>query len=167
MKTLVIYKSLSGFTKKYAGWIAEELRAELLDIKFLKKDTLTRYGTIIFGGSLHVTGISGVDIIKKKMGKLKDKNIIIFAVGASPANDAIVKELIEKNFSAEEQNKIKLYYLRGGFNFDKLDILNKIIMTLLKWKLYFKKNKSPDEAGMLAAFSKPVDFTRKENINIW
>ncbi len=40
MKTLVVYKSLSGFTKKYAGWIGEELQAELLNIKFLRKDTL-------------------------------------------------------------------------------------------------------------------------------
>ena len=57
-----------------------------------------------------------------------------------------------------------LLFLRGGFNFNKLDILNKIIMTLFEWKLCFKKNKSPDEAGMLTAFSKSAHFTRKENI---
>ncbi len=97
------------------------------------------------------------------MGKLKDRHIIIFAVGASPPGETIVKELVEENFSVEEQNRINLYYLRGGFNFNKLDILHKIIMTLFKWKLLLRKNKSPDAAGMLAAYSKPIGFTRKDN----
>ena len=33
MKTVVVYKSISGFTKKYAEWIAHELRADLLGAK--------------------------------------------------------------------------------------------------------------------------------------
>ena len=37
-------------------------------------------------------------------------------------------------------------------------------MTLLKWKIKLKRHKTPDEKGMLAAYSKPMDFTKKENI---
>ena len=32
MKTVVIYKSRTGFTKKYAEWISEELSADIFDV---------------------------------------------------------------------------------------------------------------------------------------
>ncbi len=32
MKTIVIYKSATGFTKKYAQWIAEALSADLFAV---------------------------------------------------------------------------------------------------------------------------------------
>jgi len=37
-------------------------------------------------------------------------------------------------------------------------------MTLMKWKIKSKQDKTPDEKGMLAAYSKPMDFTKKESI---
>ena len=36
-------------------------------------------------------------------------------------------------------------------------------MTLFKWITQLKRDKTPDEKGMLAAYSKPIDFTKKEN----
>jgi len=33
MNTVVVYKSISSFTKKYAEWISEELRADLLRLE--------------------------------------------------------------------------------------------------------------------------------------
>ena len=37
MKTLVVYTSQTGFTKKYAGWIAEEMNADIYDLNDAKK----------------------------------------------------------------------------------------------------------------------------------
>ena len=164
MKTVVVYKSISGFTKKYAEWIAEELEADLLRIEKIDIDILLKYEIIIYGGSLHAVGISGVNIIKNNLNKLRDKNIIIFTTGASLAKESIVSEVKDSNFSAEEQKQIQFYYFRGGFDFNKLNLINKILMTLLKWKIKLKRHKTPDEKGMLAAYSKPMDFTKKENI---
>ena len=39
MKTLVIYTSQTGFTKRYAAWISEELNADIYDLKDVKKKT--------------------------------------------------------------------------------------------------------------------------------
>ena len=33
MKTLVIYTSQTGFTKKYADWLADEMGADIFDLK--------------------------------------------------------------------------------------------------------------------------------------
>jgi len=43
MKTVVVYKSISGFTKKYAEWIAEELDADLFRIEKIDIDILLKY----------------------------------------------------------------------------------------------------------------------------
>ncbi len=164
MKTVVVYKSISGFTKKYAEWIAEELETDLLRLKKIDIDILLKYDTIIYGGSLHAVGISGVNIIKNNLNRLKDKNIIVFTTGASPSKESAISEVKDSNFSVEEQKQIQFYYFRGGFDFNKLNFTNKILMTLMKWKIKLKCHKTPDEKGMLAAFSKPMDFTKKENI---
>lgn len=164
MKTVVVYKSISCFTKKYAEWIAEELEADLLGVEKIDIDILLKYDIIIYGGSLHAVGISGVNIIKNNLNKLKDKNIIIFTTGASPSKESTISEVKDSNFSVKEQKQLQFYYFRGGFDFNKLNFTNKILMTLMKWKIKLKRHKTPDEKGMLAAFSKAMDFTKKKNI---
>ena len=113
---------------------------------------------------LHAVGINGIKMIKENFPQLADKKIIVFAVGASPPKENIPEEIATKNFSVEQQKNLKLFYLRGGFCFDKLDFTNKIVMTLFRVRLSLKKSKTPDERGMLAAYSRPIDCTRKENI---
>lgn len=164
LQTVVIYRSTSGFTKRYAEWIAEELKADLFEARKIDGSKLADCDLIVFGGSLHAVGISGIKIIKENLTQLADKKVIVFAVGASPPKENITEEITTKNFSVDQQKNIKLFYLRGGFCFDKLDFTNKIVMTLFRVRLSLKKNRTPDEKGMLAAYSSPIDCTRKENI---
>lgn len=166
MKTIVIYKSKTGFTKKYAEWIAEELSADIFDASKVNINMLNKYDTVVYGGSLYAVGIIGVKLIKKNINKLKHKRLVVFATGASPSRDNDINQIINKNFTVDEQKYIKFFYLRGGFNYKKLNPFDKFLMTLLKWKIKSKKQKelSADEIGMLAIYDKPIDFTDKKNI---
>ncbi len=166
MKTVVIYKSETGFTRKYAEWIAKDLKADIFDASKVKADTLAVYDTIIFGGSLHAVGISGIKLIKRNLDMLNGKRIVVFTTGASPFKEGIVDEITQANFIQDELKLIRLFYLRGGFDYSKLKPFSKILMTLMKWKMKSKKKEelSSDERGMLAAYDKPVDFTKRENI---
>lgn len=40
MKKIVVYQSGTGFTAKYADWIAEELGCEAKEYKYVKADEL-------------------------------------------------------------------------------------------------------------------------------
>jgi menaquinone-dependent protoporphyrinogen IX oxidase len=164
MKSIVIYKSISGFTQKYAQWIAQDLKADLFTSKELKGKSLIDYDTIIFGGSLHAVGINGIDALKSQLTSLKNKKVIVFAVGASPFSPEVFTEVLNKNFSDEQQANIRFFYFRGGFDYSKLDFKNKALMTLLKWKLLSSKHKTSEEAGMLAAYSKPFDEVKRQNL---
>jgi menaquinone-dependent protoporphyrinogen IX oxidase len=169
MNTIVVYKSKSGFVRNYAEWIAEELSADIFEASEVNINMLTKYNIVIYGGSLHAVGINGIKFISKNIDKLKDKKIVVFASGASPSSEKVIKEVLANNFSADQQNYIKFFYLRGGFNYNKLPPFDKVLMTLLKWKIKSKKKQNkelmPDEIGMLAVLENPADFTKRENID--
>ncbi len=165
MKTVVIYKSKTGFTKKYAEWIAEGLSADIFDVSNVDANIVTAYDTVIYGGSLYAVGIIGVKYITQNMDKLKDKKIVVFATGASPSSKEVISEVRNKNFTPEEQKHIQFFYLRGGFDYSKLNPFDKVLMTLLKWKIKMKKELTTDGKGMLAMYDKPIDFTIKKNID--
>jgi len=166
MKSVVVYSSITGFTRKYAEWIADDLSCNILRVEDATLERLLEYDTIVYGGSLHAAGIAGIRIIKTNLSKLTNKNLVIFATGASPYKEKVLDEIIEKNFTPEEEKQVKVFYLRGGFNYSKLNFTNKVLMFLFKWSLLMKpgNKRTPDEIGMLASYAHPVDFTKKENI---
>lgn len=166
MRTLVIYKSNTGFVKKYAEWISQELSADMIEVSMVNPSMLSLYDTIIYGGSLHAVGIIGINFLKKNLDKLREKKVIVFATGATPYREETIKEVCDKNFTLEEQEYINFFYLRGGFDFSKLKLLDKFLMTILWIKIKMKKQSelTPDEKGMLASYNKPADFTKKEYI---
>lgn len=166
MKAIVLYRSISGITKKYAQWIAEELGADLLDCRELEPQTLSGYDLIIFGGSLHVGGINGIDCIKRNFAALAGKRVIIFATGGSSPREGLVEEILAANFSEEHRKRLRLFYFRGGFDYRKLGTKDKILMTVRKWTLQRKKRQEllPDEKDFLAAYANPVDVTKKDDI---
>jgi len=94
----------------------------------------------------------------------KENGVISVAVGASPVNEETVEEIRNNNFSRAELKIIQFYYLRGGFNYDKLPFFDKILIKLLQLKLKRKKFLTPDQRGMLNVYKEPADFSRRENI---
>lgn len=169
MKAVVLYKSKTGFTRKYAEWIAKELSADIFDASGVTVKMLEDYDTVIYGGRLHAVGIDGVKLITRNFDKLKNKKIVVFASGASPSREEVINEVTNANFTPEQQKHIKFFYMRGGFDYSRLPFFDKVLMQLLKRKILNKKKKgeelTSDEKGMLAIYDRPVDYTIKENIN--
>lgn len=164
MKTIVIYKSKSGFTKTYAELIAEALQCDLKENKDLSVKDIAGYDTIICGGGLYAVRINGVDFIKKNWNEIKDKNLIVWATGSSPGREEELQALWKNNFSEEQIRKLKLFYLRGGFDYKKLNAADKLVMSMLKIKLKATKDRTEDEEGMLQAYDIPEYHMSKENI---
>jgi len=165
MKAIVIYKSKTGFAKKYAQWIAEELAADIFDATKITIDTLKDYDAVIYGAGLYAIGINGVKLVTNNIDKLKDKKIVVFATGVTPSRTSDIDKVRDNNFTEEQQQHIRFFYLRGGFDYSRLTFIDKVLMTLLKWKIKCKKELTPDETGMLAVYNKPIDYTVKKNIN--
>lgn len=55
MKTIVVYQSKTGYTKKYAQWLYESLACPLKPLKDLKEDDLKGCDLIIYGGGVYAS----------------------------------------------------------------------------------------------------------------
>ena len=100
-KILVVYKSKTGYTKKYAQWLSQELSCDIKENSKLTLKDLTPYDTIIYGGGLYAVGINGLTLIKKNFESLKDKKLIVFAVGATPPREKDLQKVWEANLTEE------------------------------------------------------------------
>ena len=165
IETIVIYKSKTGFTKRYAEFITEDLDAEIYELHEIKIEDIDKYDTIIYGGGLYAGCINGIDFINKNIDILKKHKVIVFATGLCSGSDDEINNMKNSNFNQEQIKYIDFFYLRGGFNFSNLSIVDKILMTLMKLKLKFKKNLSNDEKGLLNAYEHPIDFVDRKNIS--
>ena len=67
MKTIVIYNSKTGFTKRYARWIADAAHADCMELSEAKKKNLTTYEAIIFGGWACAGSISKISWFKENI----------------------------------------------------------------------------------------------------
>lgn len=165
-KTIIVYKTKYGSAKRYAEWIAEELKADIFERSKVRLADLLKYDTIVYGGSVYAVGILGISLIKKNFGKLRDKKVVVFSVGASPAHSEALNDIKNKNFTNEMKEKIHYFHLRGGFDFSRLNPVDKLLMSLLKKILKRKKEEelTDDEKGMLAMCDHPSDWTDKKAI---
>ena len=165
MKTVIIYKSKYGYTKKYAHWISEKMNADIYEVSEADKLGFSVYDTVIYGGGLYAGGINGIGYVKGVFDKISSKNIIVFTVGLADPNvqsnvDGITAH-IDKDFSPAMRQKIKAFHLRGGIDYQKLGIIHKSMMLMLKKSVEKKPDEklSQEDVEMLETYGEQVDFT--------
>jgi menaquinone-dependent protoporphyrinogen IX oxidase len=169
-KVLVLYFSKYGSTKKYAEWIATELNGDICNVKNFKPHILENYDTIILGSGLYAGEIEGVKIINNNYESLKDKKLIIFTCGLADyskiENINSIKRRLEKIIPRNLKEEIKIYYLRGGINYGRLNLKHRVMMWLLK-KMVMKKGSerlNDENREFIETYGQTIDFTNKDNI---
>lgn len=164
MKTIVIYNSQTGFTKRYAEWIAEAARADCLELSVAKKKDLTSYEAIIFGSWACAGSISKISWFKGNINKWADKKLIAFCVGASPIDSPEIETALKKIFNESERKKAKIFYCPGGFNYEKMPVPSKLMMKMFIKTLKAKKDKTEEDEIMIKMISSSYDISDKKYI---
>ena len=82
MKTAVIYHSQTGFTKRYAQWTAEAVKADCFELSEAREKDLSGYEAVVFGSWVCAGSLSKFGWFKSNMDKWKDKKLAVFCVGA-------------------------------------------------------------------------------------
>lgn len=155
MKRIVIYQSCTGFTAKYAGWIAEELGCEAKEYKGVKVDELADYDIVIYGGWIMANMVYGYDKIKA----LNLKNVVVFGVGMSVPSEKVAATIAEQNQIPSE----RFFYFEGGYDPKKVGFLKKMMMNMIKKSIEKKEEKTEEDIHMLETF-KGADCTNREAI---
>lgn len=164
MNTIVIYQSQTGFTKRYAQWIAKAAAADCYALSEVKKKNLTAYDAIIFGGWACAGGISKLSWFKNNIVKWNGKKLIAFCVGASPIENPEVEPALRQNFNDSEWEKVHVFYCPGGLNYEKMSAPSKLMMKMFLKTLKAKKDKTPAEEEMIQMISASYDISDQKYI---
>ncbi len=159
MKTIVIYNSQTGFTKRYAQWIAEKTNADCVEFSKAKKTDFDGYDAIVFGGWAVAGSISKLKWFKKNINKWNDKKLAVFCVGASPSENPEIEEALPKNFTAEELKVVRWFYLPGGLDYEKMPAKSRVMMKMFVSALKAKKDKTQDDLNQIRIMSSSYDIS--------
>jgi len=130
-KTVVIYKTKYGATKRYADWIGEELDCPVISADEFNKKDFELYDNIVYGGGVHAGGLKGFDLIKKNIRRLEGKKIVAFAVGLNLMDKEARMQLREINFDKPAVKTMTCYYCPGAFNPDNVTGIDKMIIGMM------------------------------------
>ncbi len=167
---LICYKSVTGFTEKYAEMIAKETGGKLIKAGKVTAEIMSKYDTVVFGGRFHAGMVDGLKKMKELAAKSGVKTFIVFATGAMPA---IAKETIQQawsnNLTSEELGRIPHFYMPGGLCYEKMPLPDKLMMkafaAVMKGKLKNKKDKTEEDREFERLISTSYDLSSKEYIN--
>ena len=160
MKTLIIYGSQYGSTKRYAERLAEKTGIETVNYKDAKK--ISDYNKIIYLGALYAGGVLG---LKQTVGKMTDnQELIIVTVGMTNPNEAEyfsqIRESVKNQIPTNLYNEEKVFHLRGAIDYSQLDMKHRFMMSMFH-KMVQKtpeSERTADAKAMLETYGKAVDF---------
>ncbi|MBE7041917.1 MAG: flavodoxin [Ruminococcaceae bacterium] len=166
MKTIVVYKTKYGSTKKYAEWIGEELNCPVVEAKSVKAEDLAEYDAIVYGGGLYAEVINGVTLLTKNMEKLEGKRLAIYTTGITPLEyeEYYGKMVMEKNFKPEIRGKIKTFHFLGKMVLKELSPVHRTALKTLKKIMSSKENPTEMERLLVTLCDADGDFSDRESI---
>ena len=163
MKTLVLYKTSTGSTKKYAEEIASSVKADILPIKKFKKKMIPEYDTIVFGGWVMGSKIKGIDEFLSLWEEMKEKNVIVFSVGMSLPTKQARADLISANLL--DMYHLRFYMLRGNFDYQNLKFPYKLLFANSLRMIEKDENASADQKALLSVKTTPIYYHDDEGIS--
>lgn len=161
---LIVYKSKTGFTKKYSEWISEALKCQALPLEAANISEVSKYDIVIFGGGIYASKINGIKFITNNLATLKNTHLIVFATGATPLT-AVEKVNQFKQTNIPGESNIPFFYFQSGMNYKNMGMIDKFIMNVLKFTLRRKKNKDNIEIGAMEAISDSYDNSNLKAID--
>lgn len=129
-KAIVIYQSTYGITESYAGQIAQELGADILECSKVKASNLLKYDTIIFGGGIYAGQIAGSSRLRNLLKKYPKKSFAIFSVGFTPKSMTNVLEKVRMNsLKGIPLQNIRFFHFKGRIVYEKLNFLHRLLLS--------------------------------------
>lgn len=147
----VVYCSQTGFTKRYAEWLAEELGCTAIPYARRSGIDLSKTDMLVFCSWFHAASIKGAKWLKRAMRDYPALQVAVLATGATPMpcdmrSASEVEEAFSRVFPAADYPGLPHFYCQGGFDYNRLGVLDKMAM-----KAFFKMNAKAAETDPKAA----------------
>ncbi len=162
MKAIVIYNSQTGFTKRYAEWISEELGGDLKELSSAKKMDLSGYDAVIYGGWALGGTVSKLNWFKENMKNWQGKKLAVFCVGASPEENPELGIFLKN--TREQLENTGVFYCQGGMSYEKMSGGYKLMMKMFVKMLKSKKDKTEADEMQIKMISSSYDISDRKYI---
>lgn len=100
--------------------------------------------------------IIGLDKIRK----MSPRNLIVYAVGSLPETEKVTEEIQTIN----KLGNIPFFYMTGGFHFEKLNFLTRMMLNAMKKSIAKKENKTETDLFMEKNLGTSFDNSDKKYI---
>ena len=168
MKTLIIYTSQTGFTKKYADWLAQKTGGDLLDLKDAQKKNdafFDGYEAIVYGGWVMAASVVKVKWFLNKAASWEGKKLAVYCVGGSPNDNPDVEVMLKNMLNDEQREYIRAFYCQGGFNYERMNAPSRLAMKMFVSALKKKKDPTEEEKIMTEMVAKSYDISDEKYLN--
>lgn len=162
MKTLIIYTSQTGFTKRYAHWLADRVSGDLLDLKDAQKkglDYFDSYDAICYGGWAMAEKIVKSKWFLEKAENWKKKRLAMFCVGGTPNGEPQADALLHNALTDAQREYIKVFYCQGGMNYEKMSAPTRITMKMFVSAVRNKKDATEEQKEMFERMASSYDIS--------
>ena len=160
MKTLILYGSQYGTTKRYADELSR--LTGLPAVSYEKAPDLAGCEQIVYLGGLYAGGVKGLKQTARKFPA--GVRLILVTVGLADVQDEQnienIRRSVRRQLPAGLLQNTVLFHLRGGIDYSRLNLTHRTMMTLL----YNHARKLPPEQqnaetrAMIETFGTKVDF---------
>ena len=138
MKGIILYRSKYGATKRYADWLAEETGFDCIETGNAKIEEVMKYDTVVLCGGIYASGIAGLKFLRKHVGQLRGKKVIVFCDGASPYEESAFQELYAYNMKGGLAGR-PCFYGRGGWDPERQGFVDRNLCAMLRRAVAKKK----------------------------
>ena len=164
-KIILVYKSETGFTRKYAQWIARDTGCDLLEFRKANSAALRGYDIVVFGSRLHAGSLDGLKKFRGICAEAGVKQLVLFATGAAPnAAEDTIAQTWKNNLSRDELAAIPHFYMQAGLNYESMGFIDRTMMKMVSGMLSRKKELSAEEAAFARSIEKSYDISDEKYI---
>ncbi len=156
----VLYESQTGFTKRYAEWIAESLGAVASPLRGFSPTEKPE--VLIFGGGVQGSEISGLKRFQGLLRQHREATAVCFATGLRPSDETGLLGLCRYN--EKELGGLPLFYFEGGLRREELASSQRFLLTIYRSMLRRRSSLRPAEEELLRRMSFSDDYSSKEQI---
>lgn len=132
MNGMVLYRSKTGFTERYAKWIAQELGCDAAPYAGFDTARLQGYDTVVYGGGFHAGKIGGLRAFLKELPRLEGKRVAVFATGAMPADAPDTQKAMRQNFTDDEWAAVAAFYFQSGLCYERMALGDRAMMAVFR-----------------------------------
>lgn len=162
-KVLIVYKSKTGFTRKYAELTGKETGGRVVDYRKATPKLMSEYDTVIFGSRAHAGRIDGYQKAKEMFQKSGAKEFAVFVTGATPNTEKeVIQGFWKQNLTGGDLQNVPHFYMQSGLCYEKMSFADRIMMKGMRAMLKRKKEKSDEEKMMEKMIAGSYDISSKE-----